>query len=45
METDEITDKIDSQFYRRYLPIRLKTDVSIETISKIAERRIELPVF
>ncbi|NMB41728.1 MAG: penicillin-binding protein 2 [Firmicutes bacterium] len=43
METDEITDKIDSQFYRRYLPIRLKTDVSIETISKIAERRIELP--
>ena len=43
MEVDEITEKIDAQFYRRYLPIRLKTDVSIETISKIAERRMELP--
>jgi penicillin-binding protein 2 len=43
MEEEEITDKIHSQFYRRYLPIRLKTDVSMETVSKIAERRMELP--
>ncbi len=43
MEEEEIQQKIKSQFYRRYLPIRLKMDVSMETVSKIAERRLELP--
>jgi penicillin-binding protein 2 len=43
MEEEEIHDKIKSQFYRRYLPLRLKMDVSMETVSKIAERRMELP--
>ena len=43
MDEAEIWQKIDSQFYRRYLPVRLKTDVSMETVSKIAERRLEYP--
>ncbi|MDO9535081.1 MAG: penicillin-binding protein 2 [Bacillota bacterium] len=43
MEEQDIREKIRSQYYRRYLPIRLKTDVKIETVSKIAERRMELP--
>ena len=40
---DDIRQKISSQFYRRYLPIRLKMDVDIETVSKIAEHRLEYP--
>lgn len=43
MEEGEIRQKIESQFYRRYLPLRLKTDVSMEVVSKIAEKRLELP--
>lgn len=43
MEVDEIRHKIRSQFYRRWLPIRLKTDVPMETVAQIAERRMELP--
>lgn len=43
MEEEEINEKIRSQYYRRYLPIRLKTDVSMEIVSRIAERRMELP--
>lgn len=43
MDEADIRKKIDSQFYRRYLPVRLKTDVSMETVSKIAERRLEYP--
>lgn len=43
MEEIEITEKIHSQYYRRYLPVRLKTDVSMEIVSQIAERRLELP--
>ena len=37
------TEKIGSQSYRRYLPVRLKMDVDIETVSKIAEHRLDLP--
>ncbi|HHT46654.1 MAG TPA: penicillin-binding protein 2 [Firmicutes bacterium] len=43
MDEQEINEKIDLQNYRRYLPVRLKTDVDIEIVSKIAERRLELP--
>lgn len=43
MEEEEIREKIRAQYYRRYLPIRLKTDVSMEIVSQIAERRLELP--
>lgn len=43
MKEEEIWEKIRSQYYRRYLPIRLKTDVDQETVAKIAERRLELP--
>ncbi len=43
VEEEEIQQKIKSQFYRRYLPLRLKMDVDMETVSKIAERRLELP--
>jgi len=43
MEEEEIQEKIDSQYYRRYLPVRLKMDVDIETVSKIAEHRLDLP--
>lgn len=43
MDEAEIWQKIDAQYYRRYLPVRLKTDVSMETVSRIAERRLEYP--
>ncbi len=43
MEEAEIQEKIGSQYYRRYLPVRLKMDVDIETVSKIAEHRLDLP--
>ncbi len=43
MEVEEIRHKIRSQYYRRWLPLRLKTDVSMETVARIAERRMELP--
>lgn len=43
MESMEIREKIRSQYYRRYLPIRLKTDVSMQTVAAISERRMELP--
>ena len=43
MTEDDIRQKINSQYYRRYLPIRLKMDVDIETVSKIAEHRLEYP--
>lgn len=43
MEEEEIQKKIGSQSYRRYLPVRLKMDVDIETVSKIAEHRLDLP--
>ena len=42
MEREEIRNKIRSQYYRRYLPIRLKTDVSMQVVAEIAERRTEL---
>lgn len=38
-----IKEKIKEQRYRRYQPIRLKTDVDLETIARIEERRMELP--
>ena len=43
MDEQEINEKIELQNYRRYLPVRLKADVDIEIVSKIAERRLELP--
>ncbi|NLX90743.1 MAG: penicillin-binding protein 2 [Firmicutes bacterium] len=43
MEEEEIQKKIDLQYYRRYLPVRLKMDVDFETVSKIAEHRLDLP--
>lgn len=43
MDEQEINERIDLQNYRRYLPVRLKTDVNIEIVSKIAEKRLELP--
>ncbi len=43
MDEKEIWKKINSQYYRRYLPIRLKADVPIETVAQISERRLELP--
>ena len=43
MDEQEINEKILLQNYRRYLPVRLKTDVDIEIVSKIAEKRLELP--
>lgn len=43
MGSEEIREKIRSQYYRRYLPIRLKTDVSMQTVAAISERRMELP--
>ena len=42
MDEQEIREIIDLQNYRRYLPVRLKTDVDIEIVSKIAEKRLEL---
>lgn len=43
MEEDEIWEIIGDQYYHRYHPIRLKTDVSEKTVAKIAERRVDLP--
>ncbi len=43
MEEREIREKIQLQFYRRYLPIRLKTDIDMETVAQISEHRLELP--
>ncbi len=43
MEKGEIRDKIRSQYFRRWLPIRLKTDVSMQVVAAIAEKRMELP--
>lgn len=43
MEEEEIRKKIGLQYYRRYLPVRLKMDVDFETVSKIAEHRLDLP--
>lgn len=43
MEEEEIRERIRSQYYSRYMPIRLKTDVSPETVAVISERRLEMP--
>ena len=43
MEEEEIRERIRSQYYSRYMPIRLKTDVSLETVAVISERRLEMP--
>jgi len=43
MEKEEIRDRIRAQFFRRWLPIRLKIDVPMEIVAVIAERRMELP--
>lgn len=43
MNEEEIQSKIGSQYFRRYFPIRLKTDVDMDKVARIEERRIELP--
>ncbi|PKM83784.1 MAG: penicillin-binding protein 2 [Firmicutes bacterium HGW-Firmicutes-13] len=43
IDIETIKQKIQEQRYRRYLPIRLKTHVDLETIARIEERRMELP--
>lgn len=43
MEEEEIMEKIRSQYYRRYLPVRLKNDVDEEVVAQIAEHRLDLP--
>ena len=43
MSEEEIRERIRSQYYSRYMPIRLKTDVPEETVAVISEKRLELP--
>ncbi len=43
MDEEEIMEKIKSQYYRRYVPVRLKNNVDEEIVAQIAEHRIELP--
>jgi len=43
MEKEKVRHKISAQFFRRWLPIRIKTDVPMEIVAVIAERRMELP--
>ena len=40
---EEIEERIQEQRYRRYQPVRLATDVDLETVARIEERRLELP--
>lgn len=42
-EVEEIEKVIREQRYRRYEPVRLKTDVDIETVARIEERKMDLP--
>ncbi len=42
-EVEEIERVIGEQRYRRYEPVRLKTDVDIETVARIEERKMDLP--
>ena len=42
-EIEDIEEEIQKQRYRRYLPVRLATDVGLETVARIEERRLELP--
>lgn len=37
---DTIKNKIQEQGYKRFVPVRLKTDVSFETVARIEERRL-----
>ncbi len=43
MDVEDIQEEIDKQRFKRYQPIKLKTDVAMETIALIEERRFELP--
>ena len=43
LDVEEIQREIDKQRFRRYQPVKLKTDVDMETIARIEERRLELP--
>lgn len=43
IEEKELQARIHQQRYRRFAPIRLATDVSVEVVAKIEERRLELP--
>ena len=43
MEESEIRRLIWEQRFRRYIPVRLKTDVSQEVVAELTERRTELP--
>lgn len=42
-DIEDIQKDINNQRYRSYQPIKLKTDVDMETIARIEERRLELP--
>ncbi|UNC90922.1 penicillin-binding protein 2 [Candidatus Contubernalis alkaliaceticus] len=42
-EVEDIEKDINNQRYRRYQPIKLKTDVDMETVARIEERRLDLP--
>jgi len=43
LDVEEIQREIDKQRFRRYQPVKLKTDVDMVTIARIEERRLELP--
>ena len=42
IEEEEIRSAIDVQLYKRYLPLRLKSDITPEVIARIAENRCKL---
>lgn len=42
IEEEEIRSAIDGQLYMRYLPLRLKSDITPEVIARIAENRWKL---
>jgi len=43
MDTKEIFDKLEKQQLRMYQPVRLATNVPIETVTAIEEQRLDLP--
>ncbi|WP_052291933.1 penicillin-binding protein 2 [Natranaerobius thermophilus] len=43
IEEQEIKDKIDSQRFRQFEPIRIKSGLSYEQVAHLAEKRTELP--
>lgn len=43
MEPEEIQSKLDAQKLRLYQPVRIVTNVSLETVLEIEQHRLELP--